>query len=67
MKCLYLSDNDGSGAMEVYGHPTAVRFAESSQMFTDVNRTFITRKYVYESEAQPRPARLKNVCNKVGS
>ncbi|XP_044182131.1 uncharacterized protein LOC122962947 [Acropora millepora] len=32
VKCLFISDNDGTGTMEVYGHPSAVRFAESSQL-----------------------------------
>ena len=32
VKCLFISDNNGTGTMEVYGHPSAVRFAESSQL-----------------------------------
>ncbi|XP_067034863.1 uncharacterized protein [Acropora muricata] len=32
IKCLFISDNDGTGTMEVYGHPSAVRFVESSQL-----------------------------------
>ena len=32
VKCLFISDNDGTGTREVYGHPSAVWFAESSQL-----------------------------------
>lgn len=32
VKCLFIADNDGSGTMEVYGNPSAVRFAETSQL-----------------------------------
>ena len=32
VKCLFISDNDGRGAMDVFCHPRAVQFAQDSQM-----------------------------------
>ena len=32
VKCLFISDSDGRGAMDVFGHPRAVQFAQDSQM-----------------------------------
>ena len=31
-QCLFISDSDGRGAMDVFGHPRAVQFAQDSQM-----------------------------------
>ncbi|XP_068670303.1 uncharacterized protein [Montipora foliosa] len=32
VRCLFISDNHGTGTMEVCGHPIAMRFAETSQL-----------------------------------